>query len=122
MALSPFLQNTDDIDKAGAAASMLPRLCQWLRGQCKKIIADECQWHAAPLLDLAPAELIHQWKCVQRLISVLISIMRSLYRRPNPLSAISPHALSLAGLVSQIVKANKLVMHDVKSSNITCNV
>lgn len=104
-------------DSAGAAASVLSRRCRWLRERCKKIIADECQWHAAPLLDLAPAELIHQWKCVQRLIPVLIGLMRSLFRRPNPLSAISPHALSLAGLVSRVVKANKLVMRNVKSSN-----
>lgn len=77
------------------AQAPLPQCCRWLRDRCKKIIADECQWHAAPLLDLAPAELIHQWKFVQRLISVLIGIMRSLFRRPNPLSVISPHALLL---------------------------
>lgn len=103
---------------AQAPLPVLPRRCQWLRERCKKIIADECQWHAAPLFDLATAELIYQWKFVQRLIPVLIGLMRSLFRRPNPLSAISPHALSLAGMVSRVVKANKLVMRYVKRSNI----
>lgn len=70
-------------DSAGAAASMLSRRCRWLRERCKKIIADECQWHAAPLLNLAPAELIHQWKFVQRLIPVLIALMRSLFWAPE---------------------------------------
>lgn len=102
---------------AQAPQPMLLRRCRWRRDRCKTTTADECQWHAAPLLDLAPAELIRQWKSVQRLIPELIGLMRSLLlRRLNPLSAISPHALSVTGLVSRVANANKLVIRSVKSS------
>lgn len=68
---------------------------------------------STPLLDLAPAELIRQWKFAQRLIPALIGLMRSLLLRHRcPLSAISPHALYTP---TSITNANKPVIHHVKS-------